>query len=72
MFGSLDVYYIWKPGWRKLLPYVGPGFLVSLAYLGPRNCKHLGNRFASRSQPWIYTMCKEIQPKKKRISGGHV
>lgn len=26
-----------KPGWRKFLPYVGPGFLVSLAYLDPGN-----------------------------------
>lgn len=26
-----------KPGWRNFLPYVGPGFLVSLAYLDPGN-----------------------------------
>ncbi|GAU22842.1 hypothetical protein TSUD_282090 [Trifolium subterraneum] len=26
-----------KSGWRKFLPYVGPGFLVSLAYLDPGN-----------------------------------
>ncbi|ONK73115.1 uncharacterized protein A4U43_C04F27410 [Asparagus officinalis] len=26
-----------EPGWRKLLAYVGPGFLVSLAYLDPGN-----------------------------------
>ncbi|MQM14513.1 hypothetical protein Taro_047444 [Colocasia esculenta] len=26
-----------KPGWRKFLEYVGPGFLVSLAYLDPGN-----------------------------------
>ncbi|KAL9357539.1 hypothetical protein Peur_050792 [Populus x canadensis] len=26
-----------KPGWRKFLSYVGPGFLVSLAYLDPGN-----------------------------------
>lgn len=26
-----------KPGWRKFLAYVGPGFLVSLAYLDPGN-----------------------------------
>ncbi|KAK2659451.1 hypothetical protein Ddye_005984 [Dipteronia dyeriana] len=26
-----------KPGWRKFLTFVGPGFLVSLAYLDPGN-----------------------------------
>ncbi|KAA8538420.1 hypothetical protein F0562_028034 [Nyssa sinensis] len=26
-----------KPGWRNFLSYVGPGFLVSLAYLDPGN-----------------------------------
>ncbi|KAJ9673556.1 hypothetical protein PVL29_023242 [Vitis rotundifolia] len=26
-----------KPGWRKFLAFVGPGFLVSLAYLDPGN-----------------------------------
>ncbi|PIN17058.1 Mn2+ and Fe2+ transporters of the NRAMP family [Handroanthus impetiginosus] len=26
-----------KPGWRKFLGYVGPGFLVSMAYLDPGN-----------------------------------
>ncbi|XP_054820004.1 metal transporter Nramp5-like [Prosopis cineraria] len=26
-----------KPGWRKLLAFIGPGFLVSLAYLDPGN-----------------------------------
>ncbi|KAF5467935.1 hypothetical protein F2P56_012139 [Juglans regia] len=26
-----------KPGWRKFLSHVGPGFLVSLAYLDPGN-----------------------------------
>ncbi|KAL8059614.1 hypothetical protein ABFX02_03G098500 [Erythranthe guttata] len=26
-----------KSGWRNFLPYVGPGFLVSLAYLDPGN-----------------------------------
>ncbi|KAJ4700726.1 putative Metal transporter [Melia azedarach] len=26
-----------KPGWRKFLGFVGPGFLVSLAYLDPGN-----------------------------------
>uniref|UniRef100_A0A1D1Y0P3 Metal transporter Nramp5 n=1 Tax=Anthurium amnicola TaxID=1678845 RepID=A0A1D1Y0P3_9ARAE len=26
-----------KPGWKKFLGYVGPGFLVSLAYLDPGN-----------------------------------
>ncbi|KAF5182104.1 Metal transporter protein, partial [Thalictrum thalictroides] len=26
-----------KPGWKKFLSYVGPGFLVSLAYLDPGN-----------------------------------
>ncbi|KAJ8447873.1 hypothetical protein Cgig2_012008 [Carnegiea gigantea] len=26
-----------QPGWRKLLSFVGPGFLVSLAYLDPGN-----------------------------------
>ncbi|XP_058097453.1 metal transporter Nramp6.2-like [Magnolia sinica] len=26
-----------KPGWRKFLSYVGPGFLVSIAYLDPGN-----------------------------------
>ncbi|CAL0305498.1 unnamed protein product [Lupinus luteus] len=30
-----------QAGWRKFLTYVGPGFLVSLAYLDPGNCKHL-------------------------------
>ncbi|GMY06709.1 metal transporter Nramp5-like [Fagus crenata] len=28
-----------KPGWRKFLSHVGPGFLVSLAYLDPGNCE---------------------------------
>lgn len=27
------------PRWKKLLSYVGPGFLVSVAYLDPGNCK---------------------------------
>ncbi|KAK9993677.1 hypothetical protein SO802_023380 [Lithocarpus litseifolius] len=35
-----------KLGWRKFLSYVGPGFLVSLAYLDPGNCESL---FASSS-----------------------
>ncbi|GAV85909.1 Nramp domain-containing protein [Cephalotus follicularis] len=26
-----------KPGWRKFISYVGPGFLVSLAYIDPGN-----------------------------------
>ncbi|TYH65484.1 hypothetical protein ES332_D06G059100v1 [Gossypium tomentosum] len=26
-----------KPGWRKFLSFIGPGFLVSLAYLDPGN-----------------------------------
>ncbi|CAI9115432.1 OLC1v1016334C1 [Oldenlandia corymbosa var. corymbosa] len=26
-----------KPGWKKFLAYVGPGFLVSMAYLDPGN-----------------------------------
>ncbi|GLT84957.1 hypothetical protein SLE2022_031630 [Rubroshorea leprosula] len=26
-----------KPGWRKFLSYVGPGFLVSMAYIDPGN-----------------------------------
>nr|GMD77892.1 metal transporter Nramp5-like [Ipomoea batatas] len=26
-----------KPGWRKFISYVGPGFMVSLAYLDPGN-----------------------------------
>ncbi|KAI4337844.1 hypothetical protein L6164_016213 [Bauhinia variegata] len=26
-----------KPGWRKFLSFVGPGFLISLAYLDPGN-----------------------------------
>ncbi|KAA0043004.1 metal transporter Nramp5-like [Cucumis melo var. makuwa] len=26
-----------KPGWRKFVSHVGPGFLVSLAYLDPGN-----------------------------------
>ncbi|XP_022748852.1 metal transporter Nramp5-like [Durio zibethinus] len=26
-----------KPGWRKFLSFVGPGFLVSIAYLDPGN-----------------------------------
>ncbi|XP_047182837.1 metal transporter Nramp5-like [Vigna umbellata] len=26
-----------KPGWKKFMSYVGPGFLVSLAYLDPGN-----------------------------------
>ncbi|CAK9168736.1 unnamed protein product [Ilex paraguariensis] len=26
-----------KPGWKNFLSYVGPGFLVSLAYLDPGN-----------------------------------
>ncbi|XP_034927340.1 metal transporter Nramp6.2 isoform X1 [Populus alba] len=33
----IDDYDQQKPGWRKFLPYVGPGFLVSLAYLDPGN-----------------------------------
>ncbi|KAK1301209.1 Metal transporter Nramp5 [Acorus calamus] len=30
-----------KPGWRRFMDHVGPGFLVSLAYLDPGNWKHL-------------------------------
>ncbi|KAI6690946.1 hypothetical protein NL676_027774 [Syzygium grande] len=30
-------YYVQKPGWRKFLSHVGPGFLVSIAYLDPGN-----------------------------------
>lgn len=29
-----------KPGWRSFLSFVGPGFLVSLAYLDPGNSKY--------------------------------
>ncbi|GFP89836.1 metal transporter nramp5 [Phtheirospermum japonicum] len=32
-----EVYVQEKPGWRNFLFYVGPGFLVSLAYLDPGN-----------------------------------
>lgn len=28
-----------KPGWKRFLAHVGPGFLVSMAYLDPGNCK---------------------------------
>ncbi|KAG6483751.1 hypothetical protein ZIOFF_060405 [Zingiber officinale] len=31
------------PGWKRFLAHVGPGFLVSLAYLDPGNCKHLSH-----------------------------
>ncbi|KAJ6730503.1 SOLUTE CARRIER PROTEIN FAMILY 11 MEMBER [Salix viminalis] len=34
---SIDDHAQQKPGWRKFLSYVGPGFLVSLAYLDPGN-----------------------------------
>ncbi|KAB5568573.1 hypothetical protein DKX38_002366 [Salix brachista] len=34
---SIDDHAQQKPGWRKFLTYVGPGFLVSLAYLDPGN-----------------------------------
>ncbi|KAJ6709343.1 METAL TRANSPORTER NRAMP5 [Salix koriyanagi] len=34
---SIDDHGQQKPGWRKFLSYVGPGFLVSLAYLDPGN-----------------------------------
>ena len=27
------------PRWKTLLGHVGPGFLVSVAYLDPGNCK---------------------------------
>nr|GMD76040.1 metal transporter Nramp5-like [Ipomoea batatas] len=30
-----------KPGWRKFISYVGPGFMVSLAYLDPGNREYL-------------------------------
>ncbi|KAF8023669.1 hypothetical protein BT93_F0999 [Corymbia citriodora subsp. variegata] len=33
---ELDDHYQ-KPGWRKFMSFVGPGFLVSLAYLDPGN-----------------------------------
>lgn len=27
------------PKWKKVLGYIGPGILVSVAYLDPGNCK---------------------------------
>ncbi|KAB1222927.1 Metal transporter Nramp5 [Morella rubra] len=34
---STDIISNDKPGWRKFLSHVGPGFLISLAYLDPGN-----------------------------------
>ncbi|GMQ09224.1 hypothetical protein CsSME_00052673 [Camellia sinensis var. sinensis] len=28
-----------KKSWRNLFAYIGPGFLVSIAYMDPGNCK---------------------------------
>ncbi|XVF39284.1 hypothetical protein PTKIN_Ptkin01aG0022400 [Pterospermum kingtungense] len=36
-FDHVDPSHDQKPGWRKFLSFVGPGFLVSLAYLDPGN-----------------------------------
>ncbi|XP_031371629.1 metal transporter Nramp5-like isoform X2 [Punica granatum] len=36
-FDSEDAHNDQRPGWRKFMAFVGPGFLVSLAYLDPGN-----------------------------------
>jgi hypothetical protein len=36
-FGFLNMH---QPAWRRFLRHVGPGFMVSLAYLDPGNCTH--------------------------------
>jgi hypothetical protein len=30
-----------EPAWKRFLAHIGPGFMVSLAYLDPGNCEHL-------------------------------
>lgn len=32
-------YYVQKKSWKNLFAYMGPGFLVSIAYIDPGNCK---------------------------------
>lgn len=31
--------YVQKKSWKNLFAYMGPGFLVSIAYIDPGNCK---------------------------------
>nr|CAD1817796.1 unnamed protein product [Ananas comosus var. bracteatus] len=40
-----------EPGWKRFIAHVGPGFLVSLAYLDPGNWRHLAE------------LCKSEYPK---------
>ncbi|KAM0946340.1 putative NRAMP family protein [Dioscorea sansibarensis] len=42
--------------WRKFLAYVGPGFLVSLAYLDPGNWRHLAE-LCKTEYPWMVKIC---------------
>lgn len=35
--GNVKIQELEKPGWRKFIAHIGPGFLVSIAYLDPGN-----------------------------------
>lgn len=38
---SVLVNCVQEPAWKRFLAHVGPGFMVSLAYLDPGNCENL-------------------------------
>ena len=35
--------YVQKESWKNLFAYMGPGFLVSIAYIDPGNCKTISS-----------------------------
>ncbi|KAM0906038.1 hypothetical protein ACQ4PT_017008 [Festuca glaucescens] len=42
-----------EPAWRRFLRHVGPGFMVSLAYLDPGNWRHLAELCKSEYPVWV-------------------
>lgn len=44
---TINVLFMQKTSWKNLFAYMGPGFLVSIAYIDPGNCEIITYYFTS-------------------------
>ena len=52
-----------EPSWKRFLAHVGPGFMVSLAYLDPGNCESLSLSLSLLSSPFsLSSLSRFSQP----------
>lgn len=58
---NLTCLYLQKTSWKNLFAYMGPGFLVSIAYIDPGNCKITTSQFVMLTKfdtsPWLSFDC---------------